>query len=105
MVDPRKSSTSLEGAAQAAAEAQGFRRNIEGKVVSDKMDKTVVVECTNYSRDPLYGKYVRTKKRHKAHDETNQYKTGDLVIITEHRPISAQKRFIVSKLVKKFIEE
>ena len=76
-----------------------------GKVIKDKMHKTVVVECVTTRRDPLYGKYVRTRARFKAHDETNQYKVGDEVEIQEHRPISREKRFIVIRLVKKFVEE
>jgi small subunit ribosomal protein S17 len=99
-----QSSASL--ARQAAKEAaHGFRRKMVGKVVKDKMNKTVVVECVNARRDPLYGKYVRSKTRYKAHDETNQYKVGDHVEIQEHRPISRDKRFIVVRLVKKFVEE
>lgn len=86
-------------------EAVGFRRKMVGRVVSDKMDKTCVVECITARRDPLYGKYVRSKTRYKAHDETNQYKVGDHVEIQEHRPISRDKRFIVVRLVKKFVEE
>jgi small subunit ribosomal protein S17 len=85
--------------------AHGFRRKIVGKVIKDKMNKTVVVECVSARRDPLYGKYVRTKTRYKAHDETNQYKVGDHVEIQEHRPISKDKRFTVVRLVKKFVEE
>src|SRR5512140_984955 len=85
--------------------AHGFRRKIVGKVIKDKMNKTVVVECVNARRDPLYGKYVRSRVRFKAHDETNQYKVGDHVEIQEHRPISRDKRFIVVRLVKKFVEE
>lgn len=97
---------STASAAAAAKEAaHGFRRKIVGKVVKDKMNKTVVVECVNARRDPLYGKYVRSKTRYKAHDETNQYKVGDHVEIQEHRPISRDKRFIVVRLVKKFVEE
>jgi small subunit ribosomal protein S17 len=96
---------SQTNAVETAPKAHGFRRKIVGRIISDKMDKTVVVETVSYRRDPLYGKYVKTRQRYKAHDETNQYKTGDQVEITEHRPISADKRFIVSKLVKKFIEE
>ena len=98
---------STTSAARAAAKeaAHGFRRKIVGKVVKDKMNKTVVVECVNARRDPLYGKYVRSKTRYKAHDETNQYKVGDHVEIQEHRPISRDKRFIVVRLVKKFVEE
>lgn len=85
--------------------AHGFRRKMVGKVIKDKMNKTVVVECVSASRDPLYGKYVRSRTRYKAHDETNQYKVGDEVEIQEHRPISRDKRFIVVRLVKKFVEE
>ena len=97
---------STASAAAAAKEAaHGFRRKMTGKVVKDKMNKTVVVECVNARRDELYGKYVRSKTRYKAHDETNQFKVGDEVEIQEHRPISRDKRFIVVRLVKKFVEE
>ncbi len=85
--------------------AHGYRRKLVGKVVSSKMDKTVVVECINQTRDLLYGKYVRSRKRHKAHDETNQFKVGDQVEIQEHAPFSRHKRFIVTRLIKKFVEE
>lgn len=85
--------------------AHGFRRKMVGKVIKAKMQKTVVVECVTSSRDQLYGKYVRSRSRYKAHDETNQYKVGDRVEIQEHRPISRDKRFIVVRLVKKFVEE
>ena len=83
----------------------GFRRKMTGKVVKDKMNKTVVVEVPKFSRDALYGKYLQTRERYKAHDETNEYKVGDMVEIQEHRPISRDKRFIVVRLVKKFVEE
>ena len=85
--------------------AHGFRRKMVGKVVKAKMQKTVVVECVTSSRDRVYGKYVRNHFRYKAHDETNQYKVGDEVEIQEHRPISRDKRFIVVRLIKKFVEE
>ena len=88
-----------------AAEAHGFRRKMVGRVVSDKMDKTIVVEVVSRTRDQLYGKYVRSRKRYKAHDEQNQFKVGDEVEIQENRPISRHKRFIVTRLVKKFIQE
>ena len=88
-----------------AHETHSFRRKIVGKVVRDKMNKTVVVECVSARKDPLYGKYVRSRSRYKAHDENNQFKVGDHVEIQEHRPISKDKRFIVVRLVKKFIEE
>ena len=83
----------------------GFRRKMVGKVIKAKMQKTVVVECVTSTRDQLYGKYVRSRTRYKAHDETNQYKVGDEVEIQEHAPISRDKRFIVVRLVKKFVEE
>jgi small subunit ribosomal protein S17 len=83
----------------------GFRRKMVGKVIKAKMQKTVVVECISSTRDRLYGKYVRTRTRYKAHDETNQFKVGDQVEIQEHAPISRDKRFIVVRLVKKFVQE
>jgi small subunit ribosomal protein S17 len=86
-------------------EARGHRRKMTGKVIKDKMHKTIVVEVVSARRDPLYGKYVRSRARFKAHDETNQYKVGDQVEIEEHRPISKDKRFIAIRLVKKYIEE
>jgi small subunit ribosomal protein S17 len=89
----------------AAHEAHGFRRKLVGKVIKDKMHKSVVVEVVSHSRDALYGKYIRSRARYKAHDETNQYKVGDMVEIQEHRPISRDKRFMVVRLVKKFVEE
>jgi small subunit ribosomal protein S17 len=86
-------------------EQHGFRRKMVGRVVSAKMKKTVVVEVVTHRRDPLYGKYVRSRARYKAHDEKNQFKAGDEVEIQEHSPISRGKRWIVIRLVKKFVEE
>ena len=86
-------------------ETHGFRRKMLGRVVSAKMQKTVVVEVVSHRRDPLYGKYVRSRARYKAHDEKGQYKAGDEVEIQEHSPLSRDKRFIVTRLVKKFVEE
>ena len=94
-----------EAGKQQQHEAHGFRRKMIGKVVSAKMQKTVVVEVVTHRRDPLYGKYVRSRSRYKAHDEKGQYKPGDEVEIQEHRPISRDKRFIVTRLLKKFVEE
>jgi small subunit ribosomal protein S17 len=99
------SDNTQSSAPNAAHEPHGFRRKMVGKVIKDKMHKTVVVECVVSSRDALYGKYVRARTRYKAHDETNQYKVGDQVEIQEHRPISRDKRWIVTKLVKKFVQE
>ena len=97
--------TQAQGAPATTHEAHGFRRKMVGKVIKDKMDKSVVVECVSYTRDGLYGKYVKSRKRFHAHDEKNEFKAGDQVEIQEHRPISNTKKFIVTKLVKKFIEE
>jgi small subunit ribosomal protein S17 len=99
------SQTGQTGAAAAPHRAHSHRRKMVGKVIRDKMDKTVTVEVVNARRDPLYGKYVRTRARFKAHDEKNEFKLGDEVEIQEHRPISKDKRFIVTRLIKKFVEE
>jgi small subunit ribosomal protein S17 len=82
-----------------------FRRRLLGKVVSDKMDKTVIVEVVRRSRDSMYKKYVRSRDRYKAHDEKNEFKVGDRVEIMEHRPISKDKRWKVVKLVARAVEE
>lgn len=76
-------------------------RRLIGWVKSDKMNKTVVVEVMRYKMDPMYKKYVKVRKRYKAHDETNEYKTGDRVEIAEHRPLSKEKRWKVSKLIER----
>ena len=77
-----------------------------GKVVKDKMNKTVVVEVRQLrAATRSTGSTSVRKTRYKAHDETNQYKVGDRVEIQEHRPISRDKRLIVVRLVKKFVEE
>jgi small subunit ribosomal protein S17 len=69
------------------------------------MNKTVTVEVIRNSPDPVYKKYVRARERYKAHDETNQYKIGDRVEIQEHRPISRDKRWLVTKLISRAVEE
>jgi small subunit ribosomal protein S17 len=88
-----------------ASTAHGFRRKLVGKVTSNKMNKTVTVEVIRNSPDPVYKKYVRARERYKAHDETNQYKIGDRVEIQEHRPISREKRWLVTKLISRAVEE
>ena len=77
-------------------EVKKMVRTLTGRVVSDKMNKTVTVEVIRNAPDPVYKKYVRQRDRYKAHDETNQYKVGDRVEIQEHRPISREKRWIVT---------
>jgi small subunit ribosomal protein S17 len=85
--------------------SHGFRRKMVGRVVSAKMQKTVVVEVVTHRRDPLYGKYVRSRGRYKAHDERGELRAGDEVEIQEHHPISRDKRWIVTRLLKKFVQE
>lgn len=68
---------------------------LSGVVVSDKMDKTVVVAVSRFIKHPLYGKFYKVSKKYKAHDEENKYKTGDRVEIIETRPISKDKKFRV----------
>ncbi len=86
--------------AQHQPKERGRHRAMDGVVRSDKMDKTVVVEVVTLKRDPVYGKYLKNRVRYKAHDEKNQYKTGDRVEIREHRPMSREKRWIVSRLIE-----
>ncbi|HVU03532.1 MAG TPA: 30S ribosomal protein S17 [Polyangiaceae bacterium] len=80
-------------------------RKLIGRVMSDKMDKTVVVEVVRFKMDGMYKKYVRVRKRYKAHDEKNEYKTGDRVEIMEHRPLSKEKRFKVVRLIERAVQE
>ncbi len=74
-------------------------RRLIGRVRSDKMNKTVVVEVTRYRMDPMYKKYIKLRKRYKAHDEANEFRAGDRVEIQEFRPLSKEKRWKVSKLI------
>lgn len=84
---------------------RAFRRKLVGRVTSNKMAKTVVVEVVRSTLNPMYKKYVRSRERYKAHDETNQYKVGDRVEIQEHRPISREKRWLVTRLISRPVEE
>jgi len=76
-------------------------RTLTGRVVSDKMDKTVTVQVERKVKHPLYGKVISRSKKYHAHDESNEYHEGDLVIIEECRPIAKTKAFRVSALVEK----
>ena len=71
------------------------KRTLTGSVVSDKMDKTVVVEVQRRVLQPKYRKYVNRRKSYKAHDEENTYKVDDVVVIQESRPLSKTKRWTV----------
>jgi small subunit ribosomal protein S17 len=85
-------------------EGRGFRRRLQGRVVNDtaspgRAKKTVVVEVQRRFRDPVYGKYVKSRKKYHAHDEKETYRTNDVVEIEESRPLSATKRWVVKRLV------
>lgn len=75
-------------------------RIIKGVVVSDKMTKTVVVKVSSLKKHPKYRKYFKVSKKYKAHDEENQYHTGDKVLIRETRPMSKEKRWTVTGKVQ-----
>ncbi len=80
---------------------RGSRKIRVGRVVSDKMDKTVVVQITNRKSHPLYKKVIQHRARFKAHDEGNECKIGDLVRVMETRPLSKDKRWRVVEVVEK----
>lgn len=79
------------------------RKVYTGRVVSDKMDKTITVVVETYKKHSLYGKRVKYSKKFKVHDEQNQAKTGDVVRIMETRPLSATKRFRLVEVVEEAI--
>ena len=81
--------------------ASSQRKVLVGRVTSDKMDKTIVVEVATSKRDPKYTKRVKYSKKYKAHDELNEAKIGDTVEIMETRPLSATKNFRLLKIVEK----
>ncbi|BAD04294.1 MAG: 30S ribosomal protein S17 [Candidatus Phytoplasma asteris] len=78
---------------------RNFRKTFVGKVVSDKMDKTITVIVDIYKKDPLYGKRVKQSKKFHVHDENQEAKPGDLVNFMETRPLSKTKRFRLFKIL------
>jgi small subunit ribosomal protein S17 len=88
-------------ATKESAEQRGYRKVREGLVVSDKMDKTVVVAVEDRFKHPLYGKVVRRTSKLKAHDEQNTAGVGDRVLVMETRPLSATKRWRVVEILEK----
>jgi len=80
-------------------------RKLTGRVVSDKMNKTVTVLVERKVKHPLYGKFVRRSNKYHAHDENNDFHPGDLVLIEETRPMSRTKTWKVVKLIEKAKEE
>jgi small subunit ribosomal protein S17 len=77
------------------------KRQLAGRVVSDKMKKTVTVAVERRVKHPLYGKFLKRLRKYHAHDETSECKLGDLVLIEECRPLSTTKSWRVVKLVEK----
>jgi small subunit ribosomal protein S17 len=80
-----------------------MRRQVAGKVVSNKMDRTVVVEVETLVKHKLYHKYIRRRAKFMAHDEKNDCQIGDSVLITESRPLSRRKRWRVSEIITKAV--
>ncbi|WZL72625.1 30S ribosomal protein S17 [Clostridiaceae bacterium 35-E11] len=80
---------------------RGRRKSRVGRVVSDKMEKTIVVAVEDFVRHPLYGKAVKRTKKFKAHDENNECRIGDKVRIMETRPLSKDKRWRLVRIVEK----
>jgi small subunit ribosomal protein S17 len=91
----------MSEATQTDTELRGERKIREGLVVSDKMDKTVVVAVEDRYKHAMYGKVVRRTSRLKAHDEDNRAGTGDRVLLMETRPLSATKRWRVVEILEK----
>ncbi|MBC9927646.1 MULTISPECIES: 30S ribosomal protein S17 [unclassified Leucobacter] len=90
-----------EQAGQESAEARADRKTRRGYVVSDKMDKTIVVEVEDRVKHPLYGKVIRRSSKIKAHDEENTAGIGDMVLIAETRPLSATKHWRLVEILEK----
>ena len=84
--------------------AHGQKRQLVGRIRSDKMEKTVVVEVRRRVRDTRYKKIIQRRSRYKAHDENNECRIGDLVEIQESQPLSREKRWVVTKVLDKAVE-
>ncbi len=80
---------------------RNLRKTRTGKVISNKMDKTIVVAVTNRVRHPLYGKIVTRTYKLKAHDENNECQIGDIVRVMETRPLSKEKRWRLVEIIEK----
>jgi small subunit ribosomal protein S17 len=100
---PDSGTTQATTSTSAAAKAQsrGYRKVREGLVVSDKMDKTIVVTVEDRVKHPLYGKVIRRTSKVKAHDEQNTAGVGDRVRLMETRPLSATKRWRLVEILEK----
>jgi small subunit ribosomal protein S17 len=93
--------TNKDATVEEATQARGHRKTARGYVVSDKMDKTIVVEVEDRVKHALYGKVIRRTEKRKAHDEQNSAGIGDMVLIAETRPLSATKRWRLVEIIEK----
>lgn len=82
---------------------RGIKRQLIGTVVSDKMNKTAVVQVERLVKHPLYKKYIRRRNKFAAHDQDNSCNIGDKVLITESRPISKLKRWRITEIIEKAV--
>jgi small subunit ribosomal protein S17 len=98
---PDETTTAVDETAVDENTARGYRETREGLVISDKMDKTVVVAVEDRVKHPKYGKVLRRTKKYKAHDEQNECGVGDRVLLMETRPLSATKRWRVAGILEK----
>ena len=91
---------------QTASDSRGNRRKLTGRVVSDtakpgRAKKTVTVMVERRFRDPVYGKYIKSRAKYHAHDEKEEYRQNDVVEIRESRPLSRTKRWVVIRLIER----
>ena len=98
---PDETTTAVDETAVDENTARGYRKTREGLVISDKMDKTVVVAVEDRVKHPKYGKVLRRTKKYKAHDEQNECGVGDRVLLMETRPLSTTKRWRVAGILEK----
>jgi len=103
MAEAKKAAAGHESSAHDIKDedARGYRKARRGYVTSDKMDKTIVVEVEDRVKHPLYGKVIRRTSKVKAHDEQNAAGIGDMVLISETRPLSATKRWRLVEIIEK----
>ena len=97
---PAKTAAKIEPA-KTAAPVKKIQRTVTGKVVANKMDKTITVLVERKVKHPLYGKFINLSNKFHAHDEKNEINEGDIVQITEHKPISKSKSWILTKVISK----
>ena len=82
---------------------RGMKRQVTGTIVSNKMDRTVVVVVERLVKHPLYKKFIRRQHKYMAHDQDNECQIGDRVLITQSRPLSKTKRWRVSRIIEKAV--